>query len=117
MKLNEIKSLHFFSFLCKTSCIEFKLKSGQSDISGKRMIGKGVTIGRSVIELQDFFIDQDDSKNKSVEKIIPIHKTEKRKKSGLNSSGQGYDLSYNSVRSKFDKCAFNVCCWKTKTDA
>ena len=81
------------------------------------MIGKGVTIGRSVIELQDLFVDQNGFNNKSVEKIIPIHKTEKRKKSGLNSSGQGYDLSYNSVRAKFDKCAFNVCCWKTKTDA
>ena len=91
------------------------------DISGKRMIGKGLTIGRSVVELQDLVLDylennSGDVDNKTVEKIIPIHKTEKNKRSGFNISGQGYDLSYNLWRTKFDKCALNACCWKTRTE-
>ena len=85
------------------------------DISGKRMIGKGDTIGRSVIELEDLFMDQEDV-NKKVEKIIPIHKINKRKKIGFNSSGQGYDLTYNLWRSKLDKCTFKGCCWNSRTD-
>ena len=85
------------------------------------MIGKGVTIGRSVVELQDLFLDylennSGDVDNKTVEKIIPIHKTERNKRSGFNSSGQGYDLNYNLWRLKFDKCALNACCWKTRTE-
>ena len=58
-----------------------------------------------------------DVDNKTVEKIIPIHKAEKHKRSGFNSSGQGYDLNYNLWRLKFDKCALNACCWKTSTES
>ena len=86
------------------------------------MIGKGVTIGRSVVELQDLFLDylennSGDINNKTVEKIIPIHRMEKNKRSGFNSGGQGYDSNYNLWRLKFDKCAMNACCWKTRTES
>ena len=84
------------------------------------MIGKGISIGRSVVALQDLFMDLEDHENvisnKTVEKIISIHKLNKTKRTGF-SSGQGYDINYNLWRTKLDKCAFNVCCWNTKAEA
>merc|ERR1712150_137105 len=74
--------------------------------TGKRMIGKGITIGRSVVALQDLFVDLEDHEevinNKTVQKIISIHKLNKTKRTGF-SSGQGHKkiVKSSSTFSKF----------------
>ena len=63
------------------------------------MIGKGLTIGRSVVELQDLVLDylennSGDVNNKTGEKIIRL----------------------NFMAIEIDNCALNACCWETRTE-
>ena len=76
------------------------------------MIGKPVTIGRTVVALPDLISDSEGKTlDEAVEKIISIHKHKEIKKSGF-SSGQGYANICSTWRHKVDSCAFGACCWQ-----